>query len=208
MAEPFSNEPIDVEYLAQLHADAFVSVDRRYVWGKLAGLAAMTVVVIGVAVAIVATSGNAAAPSVVAGGIVVLMVALAVVWVLESRRIAYQLREHDVSLRSGVIRHRVETIPFSRIQHVSVGRGVIERWLGLATLKASSAGPDILVPGLSVADADRIKQVVAERAGVADEPIHGPDIRLDRATVDEPTDVPTEASTGATPSRLPPWPAP
>ncbi len=200
MAEPFSNEPIDVEHLPELHADAFVRVDPRYVWGNLTGLAATTVVVVGVAAVIVVTSGNAVAPSVVAGGLVVGLAVVAVVLVLESRRLAYQLREHDVSLRSGVIRHRVETIPFSRIQHVSVGRGLIEQWLGLATLEVSSAGPDISVPGLSVADADRIKQVVAERAGVADEPGDGPDLGLDRATTDEPDDA----------RRLPPppWPAP
>jgi hypothetical protein len=46
---------------------------------------------------------------------------------------------------------------------------VIERWFGLATLVISSAGPDISVPGLAVADADRIKQVIARRAGVDDE---------------------------------------
>ncbi len=204
MAEPFSNQPIEVEHLPQLRADAFVPVDRRYVWANLAGLTATTVVVIAVTAAIVVTSGNAVVPSVVAGGIVLLLAAVAVVYVLESRRLAYQLREHDVSLRSGVIRHRVETIPFSRIQHVSVGRGLVERWLGLATLEVSSAGPDISVPGLSLADADRIKQVVAERAGVADEPVDGADVGLDRATAAEPDDAATEATS----LRSPPWPAP
>lgn len=165
MTEPFSNEPIEVEHITQLRADAFVPVDSRYVWANLIGLTAMAVVVIGVAAAVVVTSGDVVAPSVVAGGIVVLLAAVATISVLGARRLAYQLREHDVSLRSGVIRHRVETIPFSRVQHVSVGRGLIERWLGLARLEVSSAGPDISVPGLSVGDADRIKQVVAERAG-------------------------------------------
>jgi membrane protein YdbS with pleckstrin-like domain len=201
MADPFSNEPIRVEHLPQLSDDAFVSVDRRYVWGSLAWLAGAIVVVIGVAVVIVVASGNVVVPLVVAGGIVALLVAAVVTLVLESRRLAYQLREHDVSLRSGVIEHRVETIPFSRIQHVSVGRGLFERWLGLATLQVSSAGPDISVPGLSVSDADRIKQVVAERAGVDEAP--------DDASVDTPPDAPDDPSDDAPPALLPPsWPAP
>ena len=170
MSEPFSNEPIRMEHLPQLRADAFVSVDPRYVWGRLAGLAVTAVVVMAVAVVIAVQGDDVAAPLAVGGGIVLLLALLAMVSILESRRLAYQLREHDVSLRGGVIQHRVETIPFSRIQHVSVGRGLVERWLGLATLEVSSAGPNISVPGLSVADADRIKQVVAERAGVADVP--------------------------------------
>jgi uncharacterized membrane protein YdbT with pleckstrin-like domain len=101
--------------------------------------------------------------------LLLLIVAAAIISVLESRRLAYQVREHDLSLRRGVIRHVVETIPYSRVQHVNVGRGLVERSLGLATLVISSAGPDISVPGLAVADADRIKQVIAQRAGVDDE---------------------------------------
>jgi membrane protein YdbS with pleckstrin-like domain len=147
----------------------FVSVDPRFVWGQLAGLGGVALALVGVAALIVWRSGDLFWSVLVVGGIIVVIVAVAVGAILEARRLAYQLRDHDLSLRSGVIRHRVETIPYSRVQHVSVGRGVIERALGLATLELSSAGPDIAVPGLSVEDAERIKQVVAERAGVDDE---------------------------------------
>jgi membrane protein YdbS with pleckstrin-like domain len=84
--------------------------------------------------------------------------------VFEIRRLAYQLREHDLSLRSGVISHRVESLPFSRVQHVNIHRGPIERSLGLATLQVSTAGPNISIPGLSRADAEQIKLLVTERA--------------------------------------------
>lgn len=169
MGAPFSNEPISVEQLPRLHDAAFVSVDPRYVWGRLAGLAVSAAVVVVIAVAVVWGSDALAVPTIVAGGLLLLIVAAAIIWVLESRRLAYQVREHDLSLRRGVIRHVVETIPFSRVQHVNVGRGLVERWWGLATLEISSAGPDISVPGLAVADAERIKQVIARRAGVDDE---------------------------------------
>src|SRR6056297_1447282 len=168
MSERFTNEPMVVDDLPRLHHGAFVSVDPRYVRGQLAGLAGSAVVVAGIAVVVSWQSGAVLWPAIVGGVLVFALVASAILAALEARRIAYQLREHDLSLRSGVIRHRTETIPFSRIQHVSVGRGVIERFLGLATLEVSSAGPDIAVPGLSLADAERIKQVVAERAGVDD----------------------------------------
>ncbi len=167
--EPFSNEPISVERLPQLADEAFVSVDPRYVWARLAATAMAAVTVVGVVALIVWRSGAVAVPAVIGGALVLVLSAIALVWILESRRLAYQVREHDLSLRSGVIHHRVETVPFSRVQHVSVGRGLIERWLGLATLEVSSAGPDLSVPGLAHEDADRIKQVVAERAGVDEE---------------------------------------
>jgi membrane protein YdbS with pleckstrin-like domain len=174
MSEPFTNEPIAVHDLPRLRDEAFVRVDPRYAWGELAGLAGAAVVVAAIAAVIVWQSEALLWPVIVGGGIVVALAAVAIAVVLEARRVAYQIREHDLSLRSGVIRHRVETIPFSRIQHVGVGRGAIERSLGLATLQVSSAGSDISVPGLSVADAERIRQTVAERAGVDDER-HGDD---------------------------------
>ncbi len=170
MSQPFTNEPIAVDDLPQLRADSFVSVDPRYVWSQFAGIAGIAAVVVGVVVLIVWRSDATFWPALVGGIIIAALVAISVAVLLEARRLAYQVREHDLSLRSGVVRHRVETIPFSRIQHVSVGRGVIERSLGLATLQVSSAGPDIAVPGLPVADAERIKEVVAARAGVDDEP--------------------------------------
>lgn len=169
VAAPFSNEPLSVEQLPRLRDAAFVSVDPRYMWGRLAGLVISAAIAVTVGALVVWQSDSATVPVIIAGGVVLLIVAVAVISVLESRRVAYQVREHDLSLRRGVIRHVVETIPYSRVQHVNVGRGLIERWLGLATLEISSAGPDISVPGLAVADADRIKQVVAQRAGVDDE---------------------------------------
>src|SRR6056297_2140692 len=166
MSEPFTNEPIVVGDLPRLRDDEFVGVDPRYILGQLVGLGSGAVVVAAIAGVIARQSGDALWPAIVGGGIVALLVAIAIAVTLEARRIAYQLREHDVSLRRGVLRHRTETIPFSRIQHVSVGRGLLERWLGLATLEVSSAGPDIAVPGLSVLDAERIKQTVAQRADI------------------------------------------
>jgi len=170
MSEPFTNEPIAVDDLPRLEDAAFVSVDPRYVWGRLVGLSGAAAVVVAIAVLIVWRSNATFWPSLLGAVIVAALVGLAILAGLEARRLAYQVREHDLSLRSGVIRHRVETIPFSRIQHVSVGRGPFERSLGLATLQVSSAGPDIAVPGLSVDDAERIKRTVAERAGTDDEP--------------------------------------
>lgn len=174
MPEPFTNEPIAVDGLPQLRADSFVAVDPRFVWGRVAGLTGTAVVVAGIVAVIVWSSDATFWPMVVGGAVVAVLAAIAIAASLEARRLAYQLREHDLSLRSGLLRHRVETMPFSRIQHVSVGRGVIERFLGLATLQVSSAGPDIAVPGLSVADAERIRAVVAARAGVDDEPAPEP----------------------------------
>jgi membrane protein YdbS with pleckstrin-like domain len=166
MAVPFSNEPISTDHLPTLANDAFVSVDPRYLRVSLAGyLIAAAVVIVGVLV--VSSQVDRLIVPLAIGGVLLLLLAFgAGMQVVEVRRLGYQLREHDLSLRSGAINHRVESLPFSRVQHVNINRGPLERALGLATLQVSSAGPNITIPGLTDADAARIKAVVTERAGV------------------------------------------
>jgi membrane protein YdbS with pleckstrin-like domain len=164
MSDLFSNEPISTDHLPRLNDEAFVSVDSRYLRVRLAGVA-LAATVAGIGAVMLAVQADRKVPPLLIGGAVLLLLLLvAIVRVLEVRRLAYQLREHDLSLRSGVITHRVESLPFSRIQHVNVRRGPIERSLGLATLQVSTAGPDISIPGLTQADAERIKLLVTERA--------------------------------------------
>ncbi len=169
MADPFSNEPIPTDHLPRLTDDAFVPVDPRYLRVSLTGIALTAAVVAVGTVVIAIQTDQKLLPLLIGFGVLLLLVLVAVVRVLEVRRLAYQLREHDLSLRSGVVTHRVESLPFSRIQHVNVHRGPIERSLGLATLQVSTAGPDISIPGLARADAERIKLLVTERADVVDD---------------------------------------
>lgn len=166
MTDSFHNEPIPVDQLPRLADDAFVPVDPRYLKVSMAGFA-FAVAVIAVGMALVASRASRPTPLFLIGGAAFVLVSLAaIVRVLEVRRLAYQLREHDLSLRSGVFTHRVDSLPFSRVQHVNINRGPVERWLGLATLSVSTAGPDISIPGLAHEDAERMKLLVTQRAGV------------------------------------------
>ena len=56
-------------------------------------------------------------------------------------------------------------MPFVRVQHARVTRGPIDRAFGLAKLQISTAGPNLLIPGLPAADADRMKELIVSRAG-------------------------------------------
>lgn len=166
VTEPFTNDPIAINDLPQLTDDAFVSVDPRYLRASLVGT--------GVTASIVLIGGSILAwqaedtliLAAITAAILFLIALTAVLRVIEVRRLAYQVREHDISMRSGVITHRVASLPFARVQHVRVNRGAIERALGLATLQISSAGPNIVIPGLAEAEASRIKLLVTQRAGM------------------------------------------
>ena len=191
MDAPFCNEPIPTDAIPTLAEDAFVSVDPRYLRASLAGTAVVAVVVVVVALGVASQADRPIVPLLVGAGLLVLLALIAILKVLEVRRLAYQLREHDLTLRSGVINHHVESLPFTRVQHVNVNRGPLERAFGLATLEVSSAGPNITIPGLTDADASRIKLLVTERAGV------------EAGEHDEPDDREADRA-GATPSSPPP----
>lgn len=170
MSEQFENQPIAVSNLPRLDDEAFEPVDRRYLRASLAGFGGTALLVIVFGVAAASRAERRLAPAAITVAVLVLLFVAAVLRTLEVRRLAFQVREHDVSKRSGVITHRVASVPFSRVQHVRVRRGAIERALGLATLEISSAGPNITIPGLDEETASRIKQLVTHHAGVEETP--------------------------------------
>ena len=84
----------------------------------------------------------------------------------------YQLREHDLHYRRGVIWHRVTSLPYVRIQHVELESGPVERYFKLATLKFYTAGggsADMKIPGLPFGIASRIRSYVMTRVGIDDD---------------------------------------
>ncbi len=164
----FANSAIDVRDLPQLHDHPFAPLDPAYV--RLRASIALTVA----AVVLAATAGVASATSswipVFAGTAgLALVAAVAIAQRIEADHMGYLIREHDVSLRSGVISRSVATAPFARVQHVSIASGPVERRFGLSTLQLRTAGGQIAVPGLPHAVAERLKELVAERAATSAE---------------------------------------
>lgn len=166
----FTNEPIDVSGIPLLDEDSFVGMHPNFVRVALIGrgIFAALVVVAGVVASIVVPS-NPSIPLVVMGVLVALTAVGAAFKVLEVNNIAYQVREHDLSYRSGVLVRTVETVPFVRVQHARIRQGPIQRAFDLATLEVNSAGPDLHIHGLGSHDAERLKILVVERAGDLDE---------------------------------------
>jgi hypothetical protein len=73
----------------------------------------------------------------------------------------YLIREKDIAYQRGLIRYKLTSIPFNRIQHVELNQGIIAKRMGLATLKiytAGSSADDLEIPGLPVATAGQIRE--------------------------------------------------
>jgi membrane protein YdbS with pleckstrin-like domain len=84
---------------------------------------------------------------------------------LANRRKTYALREQDLHFSSGLFFRKTVSQPISRIQHVELSRGPIDRKVGLAKLQVFSAGGSthtFEIPGLSLVTAQQIRQHIVE----------------------------------------------
>jgi membrane protein YdbS with pleckstrin-like domain len=162
----FSNEPVDVSGLPQLAEENFVPVHPNFLRVSLIGSAIFAVIVLAIGVVVtVLVPSNKWIPILVMAVLLAFTALSAALKVLEVRNIAYQVRQHDLSYRNGVLVKTVQTVPFVRVQHARVAQGPVQRAFGLATLAINSAGPDLNIAGLGVDDAERLRALVVERAG-------------------------------------------
>ncbi len=81
----------------------------------------------------------------------------------------YTLRELDLHYASGLFFKKVVSQPITRIQHIELKRGPIERKVGLATLQVFSAGGDMhtfQIPGLPIDTAQQLRQFILQHKDV------------------------------------------
>lgn len=75
----------------------------------------------------------------------------------------YAIREHDIHTRGGIIRGTRASIPYKRVQQVSIEQGVVARYLGYhnLTVWTSSMGTgEVSIKGLERTEAERIKAYI------------------------------------------------
>lgn len=80
----------------------------------------------------------------------------------------YALRDHDISYRTGLFFTKVTTIPFDKIQQVTIRMNPLSRIFGLYYLDvingSQAAMNQITIPGLSHDRAERIKSLLISKA--------------------------------------------
>lgn len=84
-----------------------------------------------------------------------------VVW----SRWSYELTDDALELAHGVILREHSVIPWSRVQHVDISHGPLDRRFGLAKIKihTASAKSDAELPGLDAEDAERLRLDILSR---------------------------------------------
>jgi uncharacterized protein len=87
---------------------------------------------------------------------------------LRWRRWRWEVRPEAIDLRHGALTVRRTLVPMRRVQHVDTTRDVIEQRLGLASVRVHTAAGSHTIPLLPLADADEVRERIAELARAAD----------------------------------------
>ena len=84
----------------------------------------------------------------------------------------FALRENDISYRSGIVFPTVTTMPYNRLQQVSVKQNPVARFFNLYSVEVVNGAQAIYslsIPGLTKERADQIKSIMIERMGYGSE---------------------------------------
>ena len=90
---------------------------------------------------------------------------IAVPW-FRYKGLGFQLREHDLLVRRGVLTRQYIAIPLARIQQVDTTSGPFERLLGLTALVVRTAGTRAgrtRIPGLPSARATALRDALSRK---------------------------------------------
>ncbi|MDR0959898.1 MAG: PH domain-containing protein [Propionibacteriaceae bacterium] len=99
-----------------------------------------------------------------AGGFAVICALTLLLIPRQVRAIGYAEREEDLLIRKGVMWRQWLVVPYGRMQYVDVSAGPLQRSRGIATvqLHTAAAQADASLPGLVKAEADRLRDRLAQ----------------------------------------------
>lgn len=167
--ENFSNLVIAPENLPEIQRDNFSALDKKYRTILLIRVVIMFLIMAGgvTTFLLLADENVPGFVKILAVSGAILFTALPAIFVwLGFPKKGYLVRENDISFQKGLITYKLTTIPFNRIQHVEVNKGILGKIFGLSSVKIYTAGgmaSDLSIPGLPDDDALRLKAFLSEK---------------------------------------------
>ncbi|MDH3245734.1 MAG: PH domain-containing protein [Saprospiraceae bacterium] len=174
MQHPFENQSMDPSSLPQIEKLSFQSIDRDY--AKILYISNsifFVILLLGIILLIMLEIGltHWLSPTLI---LLWLSLYLGSLWLssLSVRHKAFALRQRDISYKSGIFFRSWITVPFNRVQHCEIARGVLDNAFGLSVLKiytAGGSGSDISIPGLKPDTAESLKEIIISKIEEVDE---------------------------------------
>ncbi len=150
--------------------------------GFVTGLPQLVFPIIAAVFGIRASSNPILIPAIIA---IVLFFSLFFRW-LAWMRFRYHVGEHDIRIESGILSRNARSIPYERIQDVSIEQKPLARIMGLGEVKFETGGgdgDDAKLSFVSMADAENLRELVrARKSGVA--------VAVDQEEADEAVNAP------------------
>ena len=165
----FTNNPIEIDQLPKFEEVQLKELHPKYINVLLFNFLLLFIFIIGGFSTLFYFKKEAFSNSIwilILVGILVFLAGLIVFTKLSFNKKGYAFREHDTIYKSGLISETTTIIPFNRVQHVALHQGFISRKLGLASIELFTAGgssSDLEIPGLLLADAQIIKNLVSQK---------------------------------------------
>lgn len=100
-----------------------------------------------------------------------LVVFMAVLPPIRFARWRYEVTEDYLDIAKGIIWRKRYIIPFIRVQNTDTRQGPIMRAFGLASVTVATAAGEHVIPGLSFAEAELLRDRAAELARLAREDV-------------------------------------
>ena len=102
--------------------------------------------------------------------VLLLMFAIGYLRHRQAQKLGYGVCEHEFLMEKGLWWHKRTSLPYSRLQHVSLSQGPLQRHFNLFTLKCFSAGSgsaEIELPGIEQHTAENLRQHLLAQAAKA-----------------------------------------
>lgn len=148
----------------------------KSVWRLTAAVTMAVITVITLVIALIIVLTTSAIAFVVFGIAIILLTLLGILTVVIApvfryNRWRYEVTTTEVDMQFGYIFRTRTIIPIVRIQHVSTEQGPIMGKFNLASVTLSTAGGSHVIPGLTLEDADILRDRVAVLARIAQEDV-------------------------------------
>lgn len=156
------NYQLDLDGITPVHSLQFDLLDRRYKKCHIIGVSLVYLFIMALASMLMLIDIQWLFPVVECVIILIFLINMAIL--PESyRRKGYAFRDQDLSYRSGIVFPRVTTIPYVRIQQVSVKQNPVSKLFNLYSIEivnGAQALSSMTIPGLSEERAWQIKNLL------------------------------------------------
>lgn len=168
MNEP-TNDQLAIEDLPSLEDIEWVELDRNLIVrdvirNLIIGIGLLVIALIGLFSFLAVGEVIFTFVGVVYFCAVFFVIILLIVWPrLEFPHRGYALRELDIAQKRGLVTRNLDTVPFSRVQHVAVSQGVLDRMFSIAILQIYTAGGVSSIKGFHVENAHTLREHILDR---------------------------------------------